>query len=649
MVSCAPVGYRRKYWRVANPLQVTNLPHNFCRIPGCAGMAGTGRRAGTYGFLMLAQNSKTGLLRPLRLWPGVAAVALQWFLLLGLPVVAPDAAMWGVLGGLAGGLLVLLWWLGFSRAAHLERWGVLLLIVIAIAGFWRVLDPSIRTGMMGMMYLPYVVPAVSLALVAGAALGRRLPPWPRRSVLAGAILAACGMWGLLRTEGLTATGKSQFAWRWSATPEQRLVARAAAEAPALANAPEAVPVPAAAPATPEPAAVAPAPAAPRTGAGWPGFRGPGRDSIVSGVRIRTDWASSPPVELWRRAVGPGWSSFAVSGGLVYTQEQRGESEVVACYSAATGRPVWLHRDRTRFWESNGGAGPRGTPAVQGGRVYSLGATGILNALDARSGAVVWSRNAAADTGAKLPMWGFSGSPLPVDDLVIVAVSGRLAAYDAANGQPRWQGPEGGESYSSPHLLTIDGVRQVLFSNVEGTIAVAPSDGTVLWRHAWKGFPLLQPAVASDGGILITNSYEGGGMGTRRLALAHGASGWTADEVWTTNGLKPYFNDIVIHKGHAYGFDGSILSCIDLKDGQRKWKGGRYGYGQMLLLADQDVLLVISEEGELALVAAKPDGFTEIARHPAIEGKTWNHPVVAGELLLVRNDREMAAFRLPVVD
>src|SRR5262249_41939867 len=122
-------------------------------------------------------------------------------------------------------------------------------------------------------------------------------------------------------------------------------------------------------------------------------------------------------------------------------------------------------------------------------------------------------------------------------------------------------------------------------------------------------------------------------------------GWSVTERWTSNGLKPYFNDFVVHDGYAYGFDGSILSCIDLKDGTRKWKGGRYGNGQLILLADQGLLLVLSEEGELALVRAAPDQFTALARFPAIEGKTWNHPVLVEDILLVRNGEEMAAFRL----
>jgi outer membrane protein assembly factor BamB len=378
---------------------------------------------------------------------------------------------------------------------------------------------------------------------------------------------------------------------------------------------------------------------------WPGFRGPGRDGVVRGVRIATDWSASPPVELWRRPVGPGWSSFAVHGDLVYTQEQRGEEEVVSCYAAATGEPVWVHGDPVRFWEPMAGAGPRSTPAISDGRVYALGATGILNALDAADGSVVWSRDTAPDVEAKLPIWAFAGSPLVVGDEVVIALAGQLAAYDLATGEPRWVGPAGGEGYGSPHLATLDGVEQVLLLNGKGAVSVSPADGAQLWESSWEGFHSLQPALTADGDVLFGTSGSSGGYGTRRLVVTHGSGGWTVEERWTSTGLKPYFNDFVVHQGHAYGFDNSILACIDLEDGERCWKGGRYGNGQLVLVADQDVLLVLSEKGELALVSATPEKFTELARFPAIEGKTWNHPVLVGDLLLVRNAEEMAAFRL----
>jgi outer membrane protein assembly factor BamB len=365
------------------------------------------------------------------------------------------------------------------------------------------------------------------------------------------------------------------------------------------------------------------------------------------VKIKTDWATSPPVEMWRRPVGPGWSSFAVRDDLLYTQEQRGDFEVVSCYSVATGKPVWTHRDAARFWESNGGAGPRGTPTLYEGRLFTFGATGILNALNAGNGSVLWKRNVASDAGVKVPEWGFSSSPLVVGDVVIVAASGRLAAYDLATGNQRWLGAKGGGSYSSPHLFTIGGEEQVVMLNSNGATSVAPADGSVLWKHAWPGATIVQPAITADGGVLVTTADMSGGIGVRRLAVAHGPDGWTVEEVWTSTALKPYFNDYVVHDGHAFGFDGGILACIDLQDGKRKWKGGRYGHGQLLLLSDQGLLLVLTEEGELALVAASPGQFSEIARVPAMEGKTWNHAVLAGDVLLVRNGTEMVAFRLPL--
>ncbi len=607
--------------------------------------------------------------KPLRLWPGVVIVILLLLLRFAVPVVLPDALFVGVLAGPVGGVAVVLWWLFLSRAPWSERLGAVALMIAALFATKRIVHVSIATGAMGMLFPMLAIPVVSSALVAWAVATRRLPDGLRRATMVATILLACGVWTLVRTGGFTAASfNNDLHWRWTKTPEERLMARsgsepgalppvrAAAEIPAErpmaqpGNEPAALPPVRAAAKTPEKQLVAKAgdareplrSVAPDTVAEWPGFRGPHRDDIIPGVRIKTDWTASPPVALWRRPIGPGWSSFAVRGDLLYTQEQRGPDEVVACYKLTTGEPVWAHRDPTRFWESNGGPGPRATPTLHNGRVYTFGATGILNALDARNGAVVWSRNAASDTGTQIPHWGFASSPLVVGEIVIIATAGQLAAYDLATGAKRWVGPARGVSYSSPHLVTIDGVAQVLLLSEPGVTSVALADGTLLWEHPWPGYPIVQPALTADGDVLISVSDS---SGTRRIAVARGPGGWTVEERWTSNGLKPYFNDFVVHNGHAFGFDGSILACIDLKDGKRTWKGGRYGNGQLVLLPDQDVLLVLSEEGELALVKATPDQFTELARFPAIEGKTWNHPVLAGDVLLVRNGEEMAAFRL----
>jgi outer membrane protein assembly factor BamB len=586
------------------------------------------------------------------LWPGSVLVLLVASHVV--PRLVPEVFLPGLLGGLVGALAVLVWWLFFSGRPWSERLLAVLLMTLAIAVTPRFLHVSIATAGQGMFFYILGIPLLSLLFLLWAIAARGLSGTVRWASMIATIVLGCGVWTLLRTGGITGGGQSDFAWRWSSTPEERLLARAndlPITAP-TAVVVETAPVESPPPSDPEKIEEPPPapPDLPKTNPepDWPGFRGPGRDGVVRGVSIETDWTTSPPLELWRRPIGPGWSSFAVAGDLLYTQEQRGDEEIVACYDARTGDPVWMHADPVRFYESNGGPGPRGTPTLHDGRVYAFGATGILNVLDAADGSLVWSRNVAADADAEVPGWGFASSPLVVGGVTIVAASGRLVAYDLGGGEPRWLGPKGGGSYSSPHLAMIDGVEQVLLLSAAGASSFAPADGTLLWEHPWPGFRIVQPTVIASGDLLLSTSDAAGGISTRRIAVAHEAGGWSVAERWTSRGLKPYFNDYVVHEGHAFGFDGRILSCIDLEDGERKWKGGRYGNGQMVLLRDQGLLLILSEDGELALVQASLDKFTEVARFPAIQGKTWNHPVVVGDVLLVRNGEEMAAFRLPIV-
>lgn len=588
---------------------------------------------------------------PVRIWPGVAIVAVVWLSRVGAPLLGVGAStefLIRVLGGLAGGAAVAAWWLVLSRAPWGERLGILGLLIAALATTWLVGDQSIAVGI-----LWYGGPVLGLALVGSLAATRRLDARLRRAATAAAILLTCSAATLVKIVGVTGNGVAQFTWRWTATPEDRLLAQAETE-PRPDLIPVVTPVPAAQesgtpnlaagpPSHPIAAAVtAPAMATP---ANWPGFRGADRSGVIRGVQIETDWSSAPPTELWRRKVGPGWSSFAISGDLLYTQEQRGSEEIVSAYRVSTGVPVWRHADPVRFEEGMGGPGPRATPTLAANRVFTFGATGLLNALDAANGKLLWSRNTVTDLEAATPMWGFAASPLVADDLVIIAAGGQLAAYARATGERRWAGFHGGDGYSSPHAATIDGVPQIVLTSATGTVGVAPADGRVLWEHRWDSrlpvLPIAQPARIDDGEFLVGDGITG----VRRIAVAHGRDGWTASERWSSNRLKPYFNDLVVHRGHAYGFDGAILACLDLADGARKWKGGRYGQGQLVLLEAQEVLIVLSEDGELALVKATPDQFTELARIPALNSKTWNHPVLAGDILLVRNGQEMAAFRL----
>lgn len=589
--------------------------------------------------MSISQPGDAAPQRLLRVWPGIAAIVLLLLSRFGIKAVIPGIDGFGkaMMASFVFTLLLIIWWAFFSRARWRERLAALGLIALALAGTWLLRHESMWLGWL----FAYLIPFLSLAFVIWAVVTRRMSDRVRHATMVATIVIACGAWLLVRQDGINGDHQATFGWRWAASPEERLLAQTSNETAAPAPTASIAPAPVASPTASVAPAASPVTQPAETRAAWPGFRGPKRDGVVRGVKIDTDWSGKPPVQLWRRPVGPGWSSFAVNGDFVYTQEQRGENEIVSCYKASTGQPVWTHQDAARFFEANAGAGPRATPTLSNGRVYTFGATGILNALDANSGAVVWSRNVAKETNTEIPFWGFSSSPLVIGDMVVIAASGQLVAYDAATGNRRWLGPARGGSYSSPQLVTIDGVAQVLLVSGAGVTSVSVADGKQLWEDNWSSNFMVQPAMTAEGDIVVTSQENG----ARRIGVSHNASGWNVTERWTSNGLKPYFNDFVIHKGYAFGFDGRILACIDLKNGERKWKGGRYGNGQLVLLPDQDLLLVLSEDGELVLVGATPDQFTERAKITAIQGKTWNHPVLVGDLLLVRNAEEMAAFRL----
>lgn len=567
------------------------------------------------------KSNETLQRKPLRLWPGIVIVILQWLLRFGLPRAVPGDVynQIGIFGGLICAIALVLWWVFFSRASWLERLGVIVLMICALIATPPFLDISIATSMMGMMFVVYSIPVFCLAFVVWTVVTQHLSDKIRRVTMVLTILFSFGLWLLLRTNGMTGDGRQDFAWRWSKTAEEKLLSQVGEDASThpMVN------------------------VTTNTAIEWPGFRGANRDGIIHGVRIKTNWTVNPPVMMWRKPIGPGCSSFAVHGNLFYTQEQRGEYEMVSCYNLTTGQPIWKHSDKIRFYEAHAGPGPRSTPTLFGNRVYTLGATGILNVLDAANGTVIWSRNAASDAKVKVLHWGFTGSPLVFGDKVIVALSGKLAAYDTTRGKPKWIGTDGGSSYSSPHLATIDGVSQIVMMSKSGAAGIDPESGKQLWVYSQPNMSrILQPAIITGGDILFAN--EPNGVQRVTVSLAHDK--WSVKEVWTSDEMKLYFNDFIIHKGYAYGFDGPSIACINIKDGKRNWKGDRYR-GWLLLLADQNLLLVLSEKGELALVQATPEKFKELARIPAIKGKTWNHPVLVGDILLARNAQEMVAFKL----
>jgi outer membrane protein assembly factor BamB len=339
----------------------------------------------------------------------------------------------------------------------------------------------------------------------------------------------------------------------------------------------------------------------------------------------------------------------VVGERLFTQEQRGELEAVVCLDAATGKEVWSHEDKARFWDTVSGAGPRATPVFDSGRIYSLGGTGILNCLDAARGKLVWTRDVAAESGAAVPGWGFSGSPMVANGLVIVFAGGPndkgLLAYRADTGQPVWSAAAGQMSYSSPQLASLGGQPQVLQLSDGGLFAFEPESGKPLWNFGTPtpGAPLsLQPHVLNDSQVVVTSPAD---FGLALVDLSPANDAWETTRRWGSSEIHPSFNDFVVCKGHVFGFNEAIFACVDLENGKRRWKKGRYGHGQVVLLAEQELLLVLAETGEVVLVAANPEKLEELSRFQAIEGKTWNHPAIAHGRLFVRNGEQMACYEL----
>jgi len=373
---------------------------------------------------------------------------------------------------------------------------------------------------------------------------------------------------------------------------------------------------------------------------WTDFRGPGRLGIYDEMPILTSW---PLKQLWKQPIGGGYASFVVANGFAFTIEQRREQEVVAAYDVATGREKWTNAWEAHFSESMGGDGPRTTPVYDDGRVYALGAEGELRVLDAATGKVVWNKNILTDNGATNLQWAQSASPLIVDGKVIVLPGGKggrsVVAYDKLTGNRVWSSLDDQQAYVSPIVATLAGQRQLLVVSASRVMGLTIDAGKLLWEVPWVvqfDMAATVPIVVAPNRFFISSTAESGAMVVE-------LDGNPPRVVWKNKKMKTKFNDAVFYSGHIYGLDESILACVNAETGEQKWKGGRYGYGQILLASGN--LVVLSERGELALVKADPGGYTEMAKFDAISGKTWNNPAIANGVLLVRNAEEMAAFQL----
>lgn len=438
----------------------------------------------------------------------------------------------------------------------------------------------------------------------------------------------------------TACSRSENEAHYQAVEDNRAQQQAQAQAPN----PAASPSPSASSSAQQPAA--PGSTATQSRNYWTNFRGPNRDGRYDEMAVLTNWPSQGLPLVWKVPVGVGYASFTIADGLAYTIEQRRRQEVVAAYDVNTGRELWKQSWNAEYTDETGD-GPRTTPTWDDGWLYALGATGELRSINAKTGAVRWGKNILSDNQAENLQWAMSASPLIVDDKVIVLPGGSngksVVAYNKATGAPIWRAQNDQQAYVSPMLVTLAGRRQILVVSASRVFGLAPEDGALLWSHSWDtdmGINVSQPIVVDNNRFFISSGY---GKGASLIEITGSGNSYQAKNVWTNINMKNKFNSSVLHEGHVYGLDEGILTCLDVNTGTRKWKGGRYGYGQVIAASGH--LIVLSDTGVLALVKASPDAYTEVAKFTALDGKTWNYPAIAGGKLFVRNAKEMAAYKI----
>ncbi len=440
----------------------------------------------------------------------------------------------------------------------------------------------------------------------------------------------------VRLDGVDGNLRPHFAWRWSASADHHL--------------------------KPIEAEVQSAPGVDltqTTASDFPQFLGPDRSCRLPETHLKRDWEAHPPKLLWKQPIGAGWSAFSVVQDYAFTLEQRGEEEWITCYEVKTGKPVWGYSIKARYETKLGGIGPRSTPTIDEGRVYALGATGVLSCLDAATGELLWQKNLLEVIGMTVAedlaevSFGRSASPLTVDSRVVMPLGGKegaehsLIAFDKVSGKVAWmQGPRQ-ISYASPALATLGGQRQILIVNEETVAGHRDENGEELWTFPWPGSSsgdasCSQAIAFGNDQVFVSKGY---GYGSAVYQIKNnGDEGWTATEVWSNRRvLRTKFTNVAIIDGYVYGLSDGILECADLATGKSQWKKGRYRNGQLLGL--NSTLLVISEDGKLIHLEATPEEHRELGQMDAIEGQTWNNLCLSGNRLLVRNGQEAACFEL----
>ena len=380
-------------------------------------------------------------------------------------------------------------------------------------------------------------------------------------------------------------------------------------------------------------------------ADWPQFRGPDRAGVGNEEGLLDSWADSSPTEVWRHSIGTGYSAVTAVGDYLYTMDADESQEHVLCLDAATGEAVWKVDVGSFVPAELGDGGPRSTPTVVDGVVYTATYQSRLLAMDAKDGSILWERDLTAL--GKVPRFGYSISPLVDEGRVIVEVgdaetSPGIVALDKETGETQWSSLDGPAGYSSAVVAEIDGVRQYLLFRRAGQEAVSlATSGEVLWRFATPDAlaTIAVPIFVAPDRVFLSTSDDS--FGGHMIQIKHQGGQFQVEEVWSERLMRNHFNTSVLVDGHLYGFDNGTLRCFNAVDGERCW--AKRGFGKGSLVAADGLLFVLSDAGLLALVRASPEGYEELGRLQAMEGRSWTAPSIANGRLYVRDFDEIVSL------
>jgi outer membrane protein assembly factor BamB len=381
-------------------------------------------------------------------------------------------------------------------------------------------------------------------------------------------------------------------------------------------------------------------------ADWPQYRGINRDGISKETAFSKSWPEAGPKVLWKTPIGDGYSGMAIVGNRIYTMDAKDKDEFVVCLDATTGKEIWRVRHDSNFVNDQGN-GPRGTPTIEGDVLYAFGANGMLSALSTKDGKAIWSHDVKKVVAGKVPIWGYSSSPLIEGELLILPVGGgennAIVAFNKKTGAVAWRSQGDEPGYSSAIAVNIKGLRQILVFSGTKLLSVSPKDGKLLWSYPWKTDWFVNaavPIVVGGDKVFISTAYD---VGAALLQVNVTGDKASAEEIWMSKSMRNHFNTSVLHNGHIYGFDNALLKCIDAMTGEEKWKKPGYGRGS-LLLADGH-LIVLGERGQLLIVEASSEAYKEKASAEVLKGKCWTMPTLVNGKLYLRNQKEMVCLDL----